>query len=320
MSEPTGLTPEERAKAKRRGRAREFLQRELGRMRPGERFTTVLKRAALGVWNFGFIHAGNLAYLALTAIFPFFIVAAAVLALFGQDDETQRTVAGFLRTLPPDTAELLRKPLADVLAARTGSLLRLGALVGLWTVGGFIETIREIVRQAYGYTSTATFWRTRLSSSLVIVASVVLALFAFLIQGMLTAAEQFIYRLLPWAEDLAGWVGLSRFVPALVMFGALFALFYAVTPRKYRSCPVWPGAAFTAAWWVSMTAALPWALSQLGGYDLTYGSLAGVVVLLTFFYLIGLGVVFGAHLNAALAETDEPTLEEVREAAAEGVA
>ena len=94
------------------------------------------------------------------------------------------------------------------------------------------------------------------------------------------------------------------------MFGALFALFYAVTPRKYRHNHVWPGAAFTAVWWLSMTAGLPWALSQLGGYDLTYGSLAGVVVLLTFFYLIGLGVVFGAHLNAALAEPPEPALQQ----------
>jgi membrane protein len=282
--------------------------RELHRLQPGARATEVLKRSALGVYNVGFIHAGNLAYLALTAIFPFFIVAAAVLAVFGQDDETQRTVMSVLGTLPPDTRELLRKPISDVLAARTGSLLWLGALVGLWTVGSFIETIREIVRQAYGYVSTAPFWKTRLSSSLVIVASVVLLLFSFLIQGFLTAAEQLIYRLFPFAQDVAGWIGLSRFVPALVMFGALYALFYSVTPRKYRRCPIWPGAAFTAAWWVGMTTGLPWALSQLGGYDLTYGSLAGVVVLLTFFYLIGLGVVFGAHLNAALAEPPEAGL------------
>lgn len=305
MSEPTGLTPEERAAAKKHGRARRYL----ARMRPSERVLEVLKRSALGVYNVGFIHAGNLAYLALTALFPFFIVAAAIAALFGQDQETLRTVASFLRTLPPDTAELLRKPISDVLTARTGSLLWLGALVGLWTVGSFVETIREIVRQAYGYRSTAPFWKTRLSSSLVIIASVILALLSFLVQGFLTAAEQLIYRLFPFAEDVAGWVGLSRFLPALVMFGALFALFYAVTPRKYRNCPVWPGAAFTAAWWVGMTAGLPWALGQLGGYDLTYGSLAGVVVLLTFFYLIGLGLVFGAHLNAALAEPPEPALQ-----------
>ena len=150
---------------------------------------------------------------------------------------------------------------------------------------------------------------------MVIIGSVVLALLSFLVQGVLTAAEQFIYRLLPFAENLAGWVGVSRAIPGLIMFGALYMLFYSVTPSKYRysKCPKWPGALFTAIWWVSMTALLPLALSYLGGYDLTYGSLAGVVVALLFFYLIGLGLVFGAHLNAALAEPPEQGLEPVVE-------
>jgi membrane protein len=38
-------------------------------------------------------------------------------------------------------------------------------------------------------------------------------------------------------------------------------------------------------------------------YDLTYGSLAGVMIALFFFWLVGLGMVVGAELNAALAET-----------------
>ena len=41
---------------------------------------------------------------------------------------------------------------------------------------------------------------------------------------------------------------------------------------------------------------------MFGGYDLTYGSLGGVMVVLIFFFVIGLGVVAGAELNAALAE------------------
>lgn len=279
----------------------------------------VFKRVLVGVYSDGFIHAGNLAYLALMTLFPFFIVAAAIAALFGQSVETQRAVASFLHVLPPDVADILRKPISDVLAARTGSLLWLGALVGLWTVGSFIETIRDIFRRAYGTTFSNPFWRYRLSSLAVIVGSVILALISFLIQGVLTAAEQFIYRLLPFAEDLAGWVGIARLIPGLVMFGALYMLFYSVTPSKYRysKAPKWPGALFTAGWWVSMTALLPLVLSNLGGYDLTYGSLAGVIVALTFFFLIGLGIVFGAHLNAALAEPDHVGVDAAHEAGAE---
>ncbi|HLL31719.1 MAG TPA: ribonuclease BN, partial [Allosphingosinicella sp.] len=51
----------------------------------------------------------------------------------------------------------------------------------------------------------------------------------------------------------------------------------------------------------------------LGGYDLTYGSLAGVIIGLTFFFIVGLGVVIGAELNAALAEVPEEALKEGEE-------
>jgi membrane protein len=271
----------------------------------------VTKRALIGVFTDGFIHAGNLAYLALLTVFPFFILAAAIASLIGQSAETQRAVASFLHVLPRNVAELLEKPIHDVLLARTGSLLWIGALVALWSVGSFVETIRDIFRRAYGVKSSKPFWHYRISSMLVIIASVVLALLSFLIQGVLTAAERFIYALLPFAENVAGWIGLSRAVPGLVMFGALYMLFLSVTPSKYRlsKCPKWPGALFTTVWWISITALLPLVLSQLGSYDLTYGSLAGVIVALLFFFLVGLGIVFGAHLNAALAEPHEHGVE-----------
>ena len=310
MDQPaTALTPEDRGR--HHGHARARLDRQLARVKPGSYLFEVVKRTSLGVYNDGFIYAGNLAYLALMTVFPFFIVAAAVLSLVGQSTETQRAVESFLHVLPPNVGEILRKPIADVLVARTGSLLWLGGLVGLWTVGSFVETIREIFRRAYGTKATAPMWRARLGLSLAIVGSVILALISFLVQGLLTAAEQFIYRLLPFAQEAAGWLGLARVIPGLVMFGALFLLFYSVTPSKYRytASRKWPGALFTTGWWISMTAGLPLVLSSLGGYDLTYGSLAGVVVMLLFFYLIGLGLVFGAHLNAALAEPPETALQ-----------
>lgn len=261
----------------------------------------------------GFMYAGNLAYLALLTVFPFFILAAAIAAIFGQSGETIRAVDSFLVTLPPNVGDILRKPITDVLAARTGgTLLWLGALVALWSVASFVETIRDIFRRAYGVTFTKPFWHYRLWSMLVIVGSVIVALLSFLVQGLMTAIEQFIYRLLPFAQDAAGWVGLSRLVPGLVMYGALYVLFLSVTPAKYRvkGCPRWPGAAFTTIWWVGATALLPLFLSSLGSYDLTYGSLAGVIVTLLFFYIIGLGISIGAHLNAALAE---PQADDVRD-------
>lgn len=280
-----------------------------------ERFWVVLKRVAVGTYTDGFTYAGNLAYLSLVTLFPFFIVAAAVAQLFGRSAEGIRTLEAFLQTVPPDVANVLRKPVADVLQARTGSLLWLGALVGLWTTAGFIETLRGILRAAYGVQTSTPFWRYRLGSIGMIVAAVVLAMAAFSFQIVLTAVEQFVYRLLPLSTEVQTLLSVTRFAPALALFGALYMLFYSLTPRKYRGteCHKWPGPAFVTIWWMATTALLPLVLSSLGGYDLTYGSLAGVMIALVFFYIIGLGLVVGAELNAALAEVPHERLEQGRQ-------
>src|SRR5207302_6910643 len=67
-------------------------------------------------------------------------------------------------------------------------------------------------------------------------------------------------------------------------------------------CIKWPGALLITVWWLVTVEVLPNALSLFGGYTRTYGSLAGVMIALIFFFVVGLGVVIGAELNAALAE------------------
>jgi membrane protein len=53
---------------------------------------------------------------------------------------------------------------------------------------------------------------------------------------------------------------------------------------------------------------MPRVLAQFASYTLTYGSLAGVIVALLYFYIVGLGVVMGAQLNAALAKQQQRRL------------
>lgn len=311
MQDISPESPEARAKRRWSGR--------LGSLRPGSRAYEVMKRVVVGVYSDGFVHAGNLAYLALLTLFPFFIVTAALAHAFGREPDTLAAVASFLATLPPSVAEVLKKPIADVLAARSGSLLWLGAIVGLWTVGSFIETIRDILRRAYGTRFSRAFWRYRLGSVAMIVGSVILVLTAFSAQVFLSATEEFVDRLLPFAGDVVTWIRLSRLAPFAILFFALYALIYSLTPAKYRlsKSPKWPGALFVAAWWTLMTMALPAIFGRLGNYDLTYGSLAGVIFALIFFWFVGLGVVFGAELNAALAETPETGLKGGDEAEAD---
>lgn len=313
-------SPEERRKQLAHLRA----HGEPGRLRRGSRWRAVIKRIAIGVWSEGFIHAGNLAYLSLLTLFPFIIVAAAIAQLFGRTEGGMQATMALLQTMPPDVAALLAKPISDVLAERSGNLLWLGALVGLWTTGSFIETLRDIIRRAYGVNFTRPFWEYRLGSAGIIIGAVVIVLMAFAASVFLSGLQQLlgwekIIAAVPGAQRLIDLITVLQVVPALMLFGSLYLLFVSLTPRRYRTykCVQWAGPALVTLWWMGTTALLPHVLAGLGDYNLTYGSLAGVVIALLFFFIIGLGMVIGAHLNAALAETPEPTLEEVIEAKAE---
>ena len=270
----------------------------------------VVKRIAIGVYNDGFIHAGNLAYLAILALFPFFILAAAVAQLLGRSEDGAKTVATILAELPPNVSTTLSGPVQEVLTARSGPLLWLGALVGLWTAASFVETIRDILRRAYGVKYCAPFWEYRLGSLAFIIVAVVLLMFAFAASVALSSVQHAIETLFPLADNLIGTVEFFRLIPAAGLFVTFYALFFVLTPSRYRKhgCKNWPGALLITGWWVGTVELLPHVLDWIGGYSLTYGSLAGVMIALLFFFVIGLGVVTGAELNAALAESGATAL------------
>src|SRR4029078_10456070 len=98
---------------------------------------------ARGGYSDGRVYCGNRAYLSVLALFPFFILAAAIAHLFGQSQDAQLTVFNVLRRLPPTVADTRRGPIGEGLNARTGPLLWFGAIVGLWTAASFVETIRD---------------------------------------------------------------------------------------------------------------------------------------------------------------------------------
>ena len=168
---------------------------------------------------------------------------------------------------------------------------------------------------AYGTQALYSFLRYRLFSAGLILGAVVLLMASFFAQVMIGTAEQVILNAFPQLSEVLGTLRLSRIAPALGLGVSLYLLFYTLTPEEYRlgDYPKWPGALFTAIWWMGVTIALPPILSGFFTYDLTYGSMAGIIIALLFFWLVGLGLVIGAELNAALAEPEaEPIKEEGR--------
>jgi len=277
------------------------------KMHLGARAIEVAKRTIVGTVNDGTIHAGNLAYLSMLSIFPFFILGAAVFSVVGEEGDRAAMIATILTALPPVVREVIGPVARDVITSRSGWLLWAGGAVGLWTVSGLVETLRDILRRAYGTSAKLAFWRYRMLSFGIVMAAMSLLIISLIAQVMIGAAQQIITAYFPLLSDILAELSFSRIIPAAGLYLSIYLLFFTLTPAKYRGrqFPKWPGALLVTAWWVSVTIALPPILGTFFAYNMTYGSLAGIMIALFFFWLIGLGMVLGAELNAALATTQD---------------
>jgi membrane protein len=70
--------------------------------------------------------------------------------------------------------------------------------------------------------------------------------------------------------------------------------------RRLGTAPIWPGVIVTTLLWVALAWAFSLYLSYTPSYTVTYGTLAGVIITLMFFYLTGATIIYGAEVNAAL--------------------
>lgn len=262
----------------------------------------VVRRVYDGFWeDDGFMLSGNLAYLALLGLFPFLIFVVSVAGWIGSSDAGREAVNAFLAALPHNVADVLRGPIAEVVARPRTGLLAFGLIVAVWTAGSVIETIRVVIHKAYDHTSGQPFWQYRIQSFIIVIGSTILMLASMSAQFALSGVRRFLIDHLPAAEQTLGAIGWVRYgVTPLILFLALYGLYFALTPRRARPTRYWPGALLTVLVWVLTASLLPRVLSSVGSYDLTYGSLAGVMVALLFFYVVGAGFVLGAELNAAL--------------------
>lgn len=242
----------------------------------------------------GFTHAGNIAYLALLALFPAAILLAGLAARLGRTDAGDAAIQTFLKTLPPASAAALGPAISGIVSAQAPGLFTLSAAVGLWTLSNLIETLRRIIRKAHGLKRIRPILVLRLASGLLALLFLLLTL-AALAAGVLADLAR-----APLAGLAPALPYLTRLLSPLLLFAGLWLLFAVLHPWRVRPRVAWPGALLVAIVWTGASRLTGPALAWLGTFDRTYGALTGIMVTLLFFWILGLALVAGAETNAAL--------------------
>ncbi|MFZ5609925.1 MAG: YihY/virulence factor BrkB family protein [Pseudomonadota bacterium] len=250
----------------------------------------------------GMIMAGYMAFLGLLALFPFLIFLTALAGAIGRSREGVEAISHILEAMPPEVASVLAGPITEVVAGVGGGVLTFGALVAIWTAASGIEAARAAVRRAYSRRSPRPLWSRRLESLALVIVTASLILIGMSIQVLGPAA----WGLLSARVDMPAvldslWRWLRFALSPLAMYLALYTLYFVLTPRRIRPRYRAPGAFLALILWLATATGLSTYLKYFGQYDITYGSLAGVMVTMIFLFLVAAGFVLGAEVNAAMA-------------------
>lgn len=251
--------------------------------------------------------AAQMSFYFFLSVFPMLLILMAVLGLFLDAQWLIRdAIFDRLSSVVPDSMVRLFVRLLDHLAAQPGGPLTWGILVALWAASsGMVATIRGL-NLAYDVKEERPWWRRRLVGvALTLVFMLLLAVAMLLLAYGVPIAEAVAYRMRLGEAFLLAW----RLGQWPVIFGFVllaFDLLYHYAPNRPPNRPhlpggwLQPGTLIAIALWLAASLGLKYFVANFAHYNVAYGSLGAVIVLLLWFYLTGIAILAGAEINAQL--------------------
>ncbi len=250
----------------------------------------------------GMVMAGHLAFLALLALFPFIIFLVSLAGLFGQSSAGTDALENLFMAMPTDVSIILRGPIEKMISTTNKEIMTFSIIGAIWVSSSAIDAARLAVVRAYSTVTRRGYIRRRAEGFLLVILSA-----SSIILGMATLVFgpviwNTIIKFIPIDAD---WNLLWNVTRLLVSFSLIFAAlclaYFVLKPRSLKlPAPVTSGALAALILWMIVGNGFSIYLKYFGNYDVTYGSLAGAIIALVFFYFISAGFIVGAEINAAL--------------------
>jgi membrane protein len=282
---------------KRADYAPEGAKRESGWFATIKRTATEFSEDNLTDW------AASLTYYGLLALFPALIALVSIIGLVGDPQSTTKTVTDIITNIGPQSAaDTFSGPIESITQNRStaGFALVLSLLVALWSASSYVGAFMRASNVIYETPEGRPFWKLRPLQILVTLAMIILL--AIVLLGLVLTG--------PVVDAVAGPIGVSgsavkiwdiaKWPILMAVFVLMLSLLYYASPNVKQRGFKWvtPGSLVALVVWIVASAAFGFYVANFGSYDKTYGTLAGVIVLLLWLWITNLAILFGHQLNA----------------------
>jgi membrane protein len=243
--------------------------------------------------------AGGMAYFAFLALPPTIVMIFALTGFFGGDAAAEWITAQLSAAMPDEASDLIDGFVRSVVYTQAPGLFSLGLVLALWASSNIFMAVARALNIAYDIEENRSFIKMRALALGVTLLFVVFMLsgsaLLLLGPGIANALDLFGVANLAW--NIAQWV-----LPFLLVVGAFMLAYYILPNRqqKRHNREILIGAVVGAVVWVIATVAFRFYISNFGGYDETYGTLGGIIILLLWLYMTMLVILLGGQVAAEL--------------------
>ena len=245
--------------------------------------------------------AAGVAFYGILAIFPAITALMSVAGLLYRPDELVSVFEGAAAVVPPDVSRILLEQAQSVAGSGDGGLtlgLALGFSLAMWSASTGVASLVQGLNVAYDERETRSFVFLRLR----MLGMTIAIMLGLIIAAALIVAVPIILSFMVINPRVELLVKLVAYVPlALIFVGGVTAL-YRWGPDRERAKWRWltPGAIAASILWLIASMGFSFYVQNFGSYNETFGSIAGVIVLLMWLWLSALVILLGAELNAEL--------------------
>ncbi|WP_417319321.1 YihY/virulence factor BrkB family protein [Emcibacter sp.] len=260
----------------------------------------------------GMVMAGYLAFLTLLALFPFIIFLVSLAGMFGQSDAGTSALELMYEHMPEDVVKVLKNPIEKMVSHSSGGIMTFSIVGAVWVCSSAIDAARLAVVRAYDRVSRRPYLRRRAEGLILVIlsASSIIVGMSVLVLG--PVAWNILISYIPVETD---WKLVWNVVRFSLSFGLIFAAlclsYFVLRPRFLKiPAPIAPGALVALMLWMGIGSSFSLYLKHFTKYDVTYGSLAGAIIALMFFFFISAAFILGAEINSTLYQRQVKKIEE----------
>jgi membrane protein len=241
------------------------------------------------------------AYYFIFALFPALLTLISIASFFPIAHFNANTLQALAPVLPPDVLNIVQKQLESISNSDKGGVLTFAFLLTLWTSSGAMVSIITTLNAAYDITEGRPWWKMRLTA---IALTIGMSLFILTSISLVLAGPQVAERLavdmgLGEAFKWTWWIAQWPVIVALVATG-VGLVYYFAPDAKQEWVWITPGAIIATLLWLGLSLLFRYYIVNFGNYNETYGTIGAVIVLLTWLYLTGLAILFGAEINSEI--------------------